>query len=178
MCVPIFAPVRREADQKCGRFWFAGALGMLLESRKLRFWISQSALEASAAKEQTELTQLPSWSSGFNPFPGALPPPLVVQPSSPSCSIRHRRRRHRNVSAPANVPLSDRHPRALGNSPRPLRHLPPPHLLLPLSPPSHLRSPLATTDRSARCDVRDGWRSGLYSVYGADDVRGHATWIR
>lgn len=53
------------------RFWFAGALGMLLESRKLQFWASQAAIEeVEAAKDPSEVVP-PSWNYSFNPIPGS-----------------------------------------------------------------------------------------------------------
>lgn len=53
------------------RFWFAGILGMLIESKRVRKWLSTPVVVASGL-EEPRISRPASYSSSFNPFPGGL----------------------------------------------------------------------------------------------------------
>jgi hypothetical protein len=53
------------------RFWFAGILGMLIESKRVRRWLSTPVVVASGL-EESRISHPASYSSSFNPFPGEL----------------------------------------------------------------------------------------------------------
>ncbi|KAK4704761.1 hypothetical protein P7C70_g1445, partial [Phenoliferia sp. Uapishka_3] len=52
-------------------FWFAGALGMLMESRKIRSWLAQTAIAASD-RHVEDIVEPASASFSFNPFPAFI----------------------------------------------------------------------------------------------------------
>ncbi|KAL8279428.1 hypothetical protein RQP46_008240 [Phenoliferia psychrophenolica] len=52
-------------------YWFAGALGMVMESRKVRHWLGQSAVSASPLHE-ADIVEPASASFSFNPFPALI----------------------------------------------------------------------------------------------------------
>lgn len=51
-------------------FWFAGMLGLALESAAFRKWLSSSA--KSVIKSDQQVTSPPSYSGSFNPFPALV----------------------------------------------------------------------------------------------------------
>jgi hypothetical protein len=54
-------------------FWFAGLLGMGIESKRVRRWLaaSASATFKSRAGQET-IAEPPSYTSSFNPFPALV----------------------------------------------------------------------------------------------------------
>ena len=50
-----------------GMFWGAGAVGMLLESKRVRAWLAQGAVRASG-RQLDQLAAPPSYGFSFNPF--------------------------------------------------------------------------------------------------------------
>lgn len=52
-------------------FWFAGLIGMGIESRRIRRWLASSAAGASpeASRSQEAVAEPPSYIFSFNPFP-------------------------------------------------------------------------------------------------------------
>ncbi|KAI0347345.1 hypothetical protein BDW22DRAFT_1321572 [Trametopsis cervina] len=52
-------------------FWFAGLLGMGIESTRVRRWLASSAAAAlpSAGRSQEAIAEPPSYAASFNPFP-------------------------------------------------------------------------------------------------------------
>ncbi|KAM0752108.1 hypothetical protein T439DRAFT_333349 [Meredithblackwellia eburnea MCA 4105] len=52
-------------------FWFAGALGMLLESRTVRSWLSQAAVRSSS-RPAADIVEPASAAFSFNPFPAMI----------------------------------------------------------------------------------------------------------
>ncbi|KAF8579328.1 hypothetical protein K439DRAFT_1638077 [Ramaria rubella] len=63
-------------------FWFAGMLGLALESRTLRRWLSSPV--QSAIKSNAQVAQPPSYSGSFNPFPA-----LVIGVTGVAMSAHH-----------------------------------------------------------------------------------------
>jgi len=55
-------------------FWFAGLLGMGIESKRVRSWLaaSASATFKSKAGSQETVAEPPSYTSSFNPFPALV----------------------------------------------------------------------------------------------------------
>ncbi|ORY89436.1 hypothetical protein BCR35DRAFT_300622 [Leucosporidium creatinivorum] len=52
-------------------FWFAGILGMLIESKRVRKWLSTPVVVASGL-EESRISRPASYSSSFNPFPAII----------------------------------------------------------------------------------------------------------
>ena len=52
-------------------FWFAGVLGMGIESKRIRRWLASSSAAAipSASRSQEAVAEPPSYITSFNPFP-------------------------------------------------------------------------------------------------------------
>lgn len=50
-------------------FWFAGLVGMGIESRRVRRWLAASA---AAAVGPAEVSEPPSYRGSFNPFPALV----------------------------------------------------------------------------------------------------------
>jgi Protein YTP1-like, C-terminal len=63
-------------------FWFAGMLGMALESGTFRRWLSSPA--RSAVKREQPITPPPSYAGSFNPFPA-----LVIGVTGAAMSAHH-----------------------------------------------------------------------------------------
>ncbi|KAF8486682.1 hypothetical protein JB92DRAFT_2759549 [Gautieria morchelliformis] len=63
-------------------FWFAGMLGLALESRTFRKWLSSPA--QSIIKPDENVTQPPSYAGSFNPFPA-----LVIGVTGAAMSAHH-----------------------------------------------------------------------------------------
>jgi len=63
-------------------FWFAGLLGMALESKTLRRWLSSRA--TSVLKPDDHVTPPPSYAASFNPFPA-----LVIGVTGAAMSAHH-----------------------------------------------------------------------------------------
>ncbi|GJJ07633.1 hypothetical protein Clacol_001837 [Clathrus columnatus] len=63
-------------------FWFAGFLGLALESSRLRSWLSARSL--SAMKVDDQITPPPSYAGSFNPFPA-----LVIGVTGAAMSAHH-----------------------------------------------------------------------------------------
>ncbi|KIJ56922.1 hypothetical protein M422DRAFT_88038, partial [Sphaerobolus stellatus SS14] len=63
-------------------FWFAGLLGMALESKTVRKWLSARA--TSVVKSDENVTPPPSYSGSFNPFPA-----LVIGVTGAAMSAHH-----------------------------------------------------------------------------------------
>ena len=53
-------------------FWFAGLVGMGLESRRVRRWLAASAKAALGSARFTSVAEPPSYRSSFNPFPALV----------------------------------------------------------------------------------------------------------
>jgi hypothetical protein len=55
-------------------FWFAGLIGMGIESRRVRRWLaaSVSASLKSTGGSQESIAEPPSYTSSFNPFPALV----------------------------------------------------------------------------------------------------------
>ncbi|ORY89437.1 hypothetical protein BCR35DRAFT_350424 [Leucosporidium creatinivorum] len=52
-------------------FWFAGLLGMLMESKKVRGWLANPVIFVSGLERST-ISPPPSYSASFNPFPAII----------------------------------------------------------------------------------------------------------
>ncbi|KAF8529221.1 hypothetical protein BU17DRAFT_37380 [Hysterangium stoloniferum] len=63
-------------------FWFAGALGMALESKTFRRWLAVRAISVVSADEQ--IAAPPSYAGSFNPFPA-----LVIGITGVAMSAHH-----------------------------------------------------------------------------------------
>lgn len=63
-------------------FWFAGMLGMALESTAFRNWLASSA--KSVIKPDHQVNQPPSYAGSFNPFPA-----LVIGVTGAAMSAHH-----------------------------------------------------------------------------------------
>lgn len=52
-------------------FWFAGLIGMGIESKRVRRWLASSAAAAipAATRSQEAVAEPPSYIASFNPFP-------------------------------------------------------------------------------------------------------------
>jgi hypothetical protein len=56
-------------------FWFAGLVGMGLESRRLRRWlaaVSTASFKASTSRNSDAVTEPTSYTGSFNPFPALV----------------------------------------------------------------------------------------------------------
>ena len=56
-------------------FWFAGLVGMGLESKKVRTWLSSStvaALKSTSTLDGEAVAEPPSYIASFNPFPALV----------------------------------------------------------------------------------------------------------
>ncbi|KAH6915294.1 cytoplasmic protein [Coprinopsis sp. MPI-PUGE-AT-0042] len=56
-------------------FWFAGLVGMGIESRQVRRWLASSALTSGTSREespQNTIAEPPSYTGSFNPFPALV----------------------------------------------------------------------------------------------------------
>lgn len=51
-------------------FWFAGLVGMGIESRRVRRWLASSASHGGSASDT--ITEPPSYAGSFNPFPALV----------------------------------------------------------------------------------------------------------
>jgi hypothetical protein len=66
-------------------FWFAGLVGMGLESKTIRNWLS-SATRKSPNLSQEALAEPPSYMASFNPFPA-----LVIGVTGAAMAAHHQR---------------------------------------------------------------------------------------
>ncbi|EIW82431.1 hypothetical protein CONPUDRAFT_89851 [Coniophora puteana RWD-64-598 SS2] len=53
-------------------FWFAGLVGMGIESKRVRRWLAASAIASSSARSEAEVSEPPSYRASFNPFPALV----------------------------------------------------------------------------------------------------------
>ncbi|KAI9574531.1 hypothetical protein HD554DRAFT_2010558 [Boletus coccyginus] len=53
-------------------FWFAGLIGMGMESRRVRRWLAASATTALGSTRPTSVAEPPSYRASFNPFPALV----------------------------------------------------------------------------------------------------------
>ncbi|KAI6134850.1 hypothetical protein EV401DRAFT_1901427 [Pisolithus croceorrhizus] len=53
-------------------FWFAGLVGMGMESRRVRKWLAASAASALGPVRSRTISEPPSYRSSFNPFPALV----------------------------------------------------------------------------------------------------------
>ncbi|KAH7924051.1 hypothetical protein BV22DRAFT_1035642 [Leucogyrophana mollusca] len=53
-------------------FWFAGLVGMGIESKRIRRWLAVSAAAASGSGSDEHVTEPPSYRGSFNPFPALV----------------------------------------------------------------------------------------------------------
>jgi len=53
-------------------FWFAGLVGMGMESRRVRRWLAASAITAQGPNRPTSVIEPPSYRASFNPFPALV----------------------------------------------------------------------------------------------------------
>ncbi|KAG6378866.1 hypothetical protein JVT61DRAFT_13146 [Boletus reticuloceps] len=53
-------------------FWFAGLVGMGMESRRVRRWLAASATASLGLARTTSITEPPSYRASFNPFPALV----------------------------------------------------------------------------------------------------------
>lgn len=52
-------------------FWFAGLVGMGMESKRVRRWLAASATAALGSRS-TNVAEPPSYGASFNPFPALV----------------------------------------------------------------------------------------------------------
>ena len=53
-------------------FWFAGLIGMGIESRRVRRWLAAPASAALITTSRGHVTEPPNYISSFNPFPALV----------------------------------------------------------------------------------------------------------
>lgn len=53
-------------------FWFAGLIGMGIESRRVRRWLATPASAALITTSRGHVTEPPNYISSFNPFPALV----------------------------------------------------------------------------------------------------------
>jgi len=53
-------------------FWFAGLIGMGIESKRVRKWLAASTISKPADVPQDAITEPPSYLASFNPFPALV----------------------------------------------------------------------------------------------------------
>ncbi|KAI6003871.1 hypothetical protein EDD15DRAFT_2456938 [Pisolithus albus] len=53
-------------------FWFAGLVGMSMESRRVRKWLAASAASALGPERSGSISEPPSYRGSFNPFPALV----------------------------------------------------------------------------------------------------------
>jgi len=56
-------------------FWFAGLLGMAIESKRVRQWLAASSISASGLsprRSDQSVAEPPSYVASFNPFPALV----------------------------------------------------------------------------------------------------------
>lgn len=53
-------------------FWFAGLVGMGIESRRVRRWLAASATTSLGSAQASRVTEPPSYRASFNPFPALV----------------------------------------------------------------------------------------------------------
>lgn len=53
-------------------FWFAGLVGMGMESRRVRRWLAASAKAALGSAQPSSIVEPPSYRTSFNPFPALV----------------------------------------------------------------------------------------------------------
>lgn len=53
-------------------FWFAGLVGMGMESRRVRRWLAASATAALGQVRPASVAEPPSYRASFNPFPALV----------------------------------------------------------------------------------------------------------
>jgi hypothetical protein len=53
-------------------FWFAGLVGMGIESKRVRRWLSASAAAAFSPADTSHVLEPPSYRGSFNPFPALV----------------------------------------------------------------------------------------------------------
>ncbi|KAL4075983.1 hypothetical protein J3A83DRAFT_4357115 [Scleroderma citrinum] len=53
-------------------FWFAGLVGMAMESRRFRNWLAASATSALDPSHSANISEPPSYRGSFNPFPALV----------------------------------------------------------------------------------------------------------
>jgi hypothetical protein len=63
-------------------FWFAGALGLALESKMFRRWLAARAVSVASPDER--IISPPSYAGSFNPFPA-----LVIGVTGAAMSAHH-----------------------------------------------------------------------------------------
>lgn len=55
-------------------FWFAGLLGMAIESKTVRQWLASSTISAlnPSQRDQEAVAEPPTYIASFNPFPALV----------------------------------------------------------------------------------------------------------
>jgi hypothetical protein len=53
-------------------FWFAGLVGMGIESRRVRSWLAASSAARKPTGTRETVAEPPSYISSFNPFPALV----------------------------------------------------------------------------------------------------------
>lgn len=53
-------------------FWFAGLLGMGIESKRIRAWLAGAAMKSRHMSHDDKPPEPPSYSASFNPFPALV----------------------------------------------------------------------------------------------------------
>lgn len=134
------------------RFWFAGLLGMMLESKRVRALLNAPVLAAASQSDSSRVRQPASASFSFNPFPA-----IVIGVTGLAMSAHAQRYIFQGKSRfftfarktgrlTVHLLVCSRSARALGTPTRWLRWFPPPHLLLPLPSTTTLDPVFAPTN--------------------------------
>jgi Protein YTP1-like, C-terminal len=126
-------------------FWFAGMLGLALESRTFRKWLSSPA--QSVIKRDEKVSRPPSYAGSFNPFPA-----LVIGVTGAAMSAHHQTYLFQACSSSPLLYAKAYYSLAIGTNSCPLgllphrfRCIPMLDLFLPLAPPTTICTPLAPT---------------------------------
>jgi hypothetical protein len=153
-------------------FWFAGLVGMGIESKRVRKWLAASIFNSVANVTnvpQDTITEPPSYSASLNPFPalviGVTGAAMAAHFQTYLFQVRHLSRtvyfdtklcsRQSSISIGANS-------RCMGKFAGRILCLAVSHLFLPLARPSTFNPSVSPTHRSAWQLFPGMWRFSFY----------------
>ena len=147
-------------------FWFAGLIGMGLESKRVRRWLAASAATSLGLADRARISEPISYRSSFNPFPA-----LVIGVTGAAMSA-HAQTYLFQVNlklVPANPDLICFQPgsdtQTVGMAPFGILGSKMPHLLFCLARPTSFNPSLSSADGSARKLFPHMWWSDVHTQH-------------
>lgn len=145
---------------------------MLLESKRVRSALSTPVVAASGL-EASRISPPASYSASFNPFPAIIVGTTGIAMSAHAQTFAFQGKSSRNLLRDRALTLRtcSGRSRPLGSSPRRLRCIPLPHLLLRLAPATSLNPPISSSDRGTRVADAYLWWSRLHAEHRTSHIR-------